>query len=179
MKYTALLFLMCVAAASPEAVAEEKTIAVPAPNSEIKEWATAVIYCDAILGAVLQASEKDQPSGTLTASVNSRRTDRLVIELSDQTLYIHHRSDYEKGELQWGRIHPLDVVKGTLRNGIVAFGYGSGPKNSGVSFFSLNRATGVGLWTISFDTAWHTDTPRSKDYATSTAMYLSCGSRKN
>ena len=177
LKYAVLMFCMCLAV-SVESAAEEKTITIPAPNSEIMKWATAVFYCDAILGAVLQASEKDQPQGTLTASIDTKQTDRLVIEVSDQTLYIHHRDDYEKGELHWGRMWPLDIAKGSAKNGIIAFGYGSALKSSTVSFFSLNQATGVGLWTISKDTAWAAEGPQAKDYPASSAIYLSCGNRK-
>lgn len=82
--------------ASVESAAEQKTIAIPAPNSEIKTWATTVICCDAILRGVLKPTGKDQPKGTLSASVDTAQTDRLVIEVSDQTLYIHHREEYEK-----------------------------------------------------------------------------------
>ena len=177
MNYALIIFTMCLAV-SVASAAEEKTITIPAPSTEIKKWAAAVIYCDAILGAVLKDNSKDKPQGTLTANIYTKQTDRLVVEVDSKTLSIHQRSEYEKGELHWGRMHPLKISKGTLKNGIIAFGYGSGPKNSGVSFFSLNQATGVGLWTTSFDTAWHTDEPRSKDYPTSTAMYLSCGNRK-
>jgi len=177
MKWAALMFCVCLAA-SVESAAEEKTISIPAPNTEIMKWATAIVYCDAILGAVLQATERDKPKGILQASIDTKQTDRLVIEISDQTLYVHHREDYEKGELHYGRMWPLAVAKGSAKNGIVAFGYGSAPKSSTVSFFSLNRATGIGLWTISKDTVWAAEGPQAKDYPASTAFYLSCGSRK-
>ena len=177
MKYAALTFCLCLAT-SVESAAEEKTITIPAPNTEIKKWATAVLYCDAILGAVLKPPSTNEPQGTLTARIDTAQTDRLVIEVDRPALYIHHREEYEKGELHWGRIHPLDIAKGTVKNGIFAFSYGSGPKNSGVSFFSLNLATGVGLWTISRDAAWVAEGPLGKDYPDSTAMYLICGNRK-
>ena len=178
MKYAVLMFCMCLAASVESAAEEKKTITIPAPNTEIKKSATAIVYCDAILGAVLKPPAMNEPKGTLTATINTAQTDRLVIEVSDQTLYIHHREEYEKGELHWGRMFPLDIAKGSVKNGIISFSYGSGPKNSGISFFSLNRATGVGLWTISRDTAWVAEGSLAKDYPDSTAIYLNCGSRE-
>jgi hypothetical protein len=181
MKYAALLFCMCFAA-SVESAAEEKTITIPAPNAEINA-STTIIYCDAILGAVLQATEKDQPKSTvsewaLTASIDSKQADRLVIEITDRTLYVHHREDFEKGDIHWGQMWPLDIVKGSTKQGIIAFGYGSAPKSATVTVLSLNRATGVGLWTLSKDTVWARGGPQAKDYPASTAFYLSCGNRK-
>jgi hypothetical protein len=174
-----IVAVLCCAAAVPvESIAEQKTIIISAPNVEIKKWATGVIYCDAILQGVLKATAEDKPKGMLTATIDTAQTDRIVIEISEQTLYIHRRGEYEKGELGWGRLHPLELAKGTVKNGILAFSYDTGPKNSGASFFSLNLATGIGLWTISFDTGWASRDPQSKDYPTSTAMYLSCGDRK-
>jgi hypothetical protein len=165
-------------AISSASAAEEKAISVPAPNTETIKRATPVIYCDAILGAVLQATARAEPKVALAATIDNREADRLVIEVSDQTLYVHQRDAYEKGALHWGRMWPLDIVKGSAQNGIVAFGYGSAPKSSTVSFFSLNRTTGVGLWTLSKDTARAAEGPQAKDYPTSTAMYLTCGSRR-
>ena len=48
MKYSALMFCMCLAV-SVESAAEEKAITIPAPNTEIMKW-SGVIYCAAILG---------------------------------------------------------------------------------------------------------------------------------
>ncbi len=178
MKYVVLIFCILLATAV-KSVAEEKTIAFPAPpNAEIGKG-TALIYCDAILGTILQSAEKDHsksatPERTLKAAIDKPK-DRLVIEISDQTLYVHHREEFEKG-MMYGHMCPYEIVKSSTKQEIIASGHCFGTKATIVAVFSLNRATGVGLWTLSRDS--YLPGSLSLDSPSSTAMYLSCGNRK-
>ena len=180
-----LRFIVCMGfmVASLDSIAEQKQITVPVPNTAISENVT-VIYCDTIVGAYLGKLGEDvnhKQSGNkeeLYANVDDKQWDRLIIEISQGTLYVHHREDFEEGKLFWGHSSPLEIQSGSAQQSLIALGYDRRPKSAAVTVFTLNRITGVGLWTVTRDTLWAKDMPSAKNYPAATAAYLSCGSRK-
>ena len=154
----------------------QQTVTIPAPEQKIDASAT-VIYCDAILGTRLRAVESEDAKGasSLSASVE-KPGDRLIIEIDGKSLYVHFREDFESGKLFYAQMWPLTIVEGaTGQQGILAYGVGRAPKSATISAISLNRSSGVGMWTLTKDAV---SAREGKNYPDSTAMYLTCGARK-
>jgi hypothetical protein len=154
------------------ATASENNISMPIPKNKMNTNATA-IYCDSIVNAYLRDSIDDK--NTLNAYINDKSLDHYVIIISDGTLYIHNRNDFDKGELSWGESKPLKILKNDPKQEIIAVGYNTAPVSSNVIIFSLNRSTGVGVFveqTTPVGLQSETKIPCSY------SMYLSCGVRK-
>lgn len=131
--------------------ADSGILYAPLPNKSIPVDVKTV-ECDARLGVSLHAVDPQNAKITGEKSAlyakSFRPTDRLVIELSEDEIFVHLRAFFKAGQFSRGRASPMRVSfsdnEALIANNEykISNGYASVTVN-------LNRTTGVGTWIIS------------------------------
>jgi hypothetical protein len=99
-----------------------------------------------------------------------RSTDRLILEIVGQELYMHRRDEFEAGKSK--RRIPLTVAENGATN-LVAVDQGRIPGGTMVAVIMLNRVTGIGIWTQA-ESLYLISSP---NYPRAEIIYLTCGAR--
>lgn len=165
---------MIAMSASTQVFPEDKQVSVPFPHGHVDPHAS-VLYCDSVADTELMAASPDsayvqsQAGPAALNAIARRGTDRVVVELDKEKLYLYSRADFEKGTVS--RDFPLDIIENTAGNLVAKANVPVSAR--GVTVFTLDRSSGLGTWTIVDSKFPMMNGPRVE------SMYLLCGARKN
>jgi hypothetical protein len=154
--------------------AEEKTIEIPFPASDIDPDAVRY-YCTATLGTALSGTSRNYELARLglvkpglSATAHSR-TDRIVLEIARKGVFLFARDEFEAGKTT--RDFPMQVIEDAKDN-LVASGADLSAART-VTVVTLNRKTGIATWTSILSGGFVSDTTKVE------ATYLTCGAGRN
>ena len=149
------------------------SISMPFPKSQVNQRAT-TLYCDATVGTELWASAEGSPIVRSKGQQPGLRaiarhgSDRLVVEIDGQSLYMFTRSDFEAGKAS--RDVPMPIVENSARHVTATV---VGPLASGVTTFTIDRQAGLATWTTIYSHYPISDSPRVE------SMFMTCGARRD
>ena len=161
-------------ATSTHGFAEGKLVSVPFPQGHVDPH-TSILYCDSAADTELMAASPDsayvqsQAGPAALRAIARRGTDRVVVELDKDQLYLFPRADFEKGNAS--KDFPMEIIANTAGN-LVAKTVDPVSARS-VTVLTLDRERGLGTWTIVDSKFPMLNGPRVE------SMYLVCGARKN
>lgn len=174
LRLTAIVVGITAVTISSQGFPEDNRVSVPFPQGHVDPRAS-VLYCDSVADTELMAASPDSAyvqseAGPAALSAIARRgTDRVVVELDKEQLYLFSRADFEKGNVS--RDFPMDIIENTT--GDLVANANAPVSHRGVTVFTLDRRSGVATWTTIDSKFPMLNGPRVE------SMYLVCGARKN
>lgn len=154
--------------------ADEKFVEIPFPPITIAGTAKR-LYCDALIGTTLRGRTTNYPlvkSGMVKSGLTAKAdkaTDRVVIEIERDNLFLFERAEFENGKAT--RDFPAKYIQNTEDN-VFAMTIGTN-KTKGAGIVTVDLKTGIATWTTIYGRGPVSDVPAI------VTMYLRCGPRKD